>query len=574
MIDEMKKHFLKYAISVTILVIVFVFSFSYLRYVEHEGFNPTDEGVVLAQSWRIINGEIPHKDFISIRPAASGYLHAVNFIFPGPLVTNARWFVLGQFFLIALILSGFVFNILSKKYGKPKLSIFLSLLVAGFTLTTLNYNLYSWTTIDAIFWSVLAIPFILTSKKTWHIILGLIFLSFAALSRQTFVLVAAAGFLYILISFKKNFRKSIPIILAGAIPFFAYLILLVANSSTADFLQQMTGRTEFFETAILQFAKRFAFGLSTPLNLICLIVSGILFINRKKDFPKIFFEKGFHAIIAVIYGTFAIYHAIIYFNSTQDILSLPFELFFMLLFLSILHWVILPKSKELRNISIAVLFISWASAISLGDNTPVFATGILFILIMALSADIFLNKSTKISPFIRNQFLYIPLSLIIIVLGYFSQEKYNYRDNSAVELVNGLDNACLEFGKIKTNPAMINYYCSLNDIFQNLPDAINNTIVFPNNAMFYPIMQSKNPISLDWLSANEYIGQEDRMKTDLEKLKRRDLIYFIVDKNDLRKISDNNTIVIYTNDLVYNFIINNCEKINSDNEFFTVYKLE
>lgn len=571
----MKKQILKYHIPVIILVIIFAVSFSMLNYVGNEGFNPTDEGVVLAQSWRIINGEVPHKDFISIRPAASGYLHAVNFIFPGPLVTNARWFVLFQFFLIALVMSGFVFKILSEKYKNPKPAMFLALLTAGFTLTTLNYNLYSWTTIDTVFWSVLAMPLILKSKKTWYNVTGLIFLSFAALSRQTFVLVAAAGFVYVFLSYKKDLRKSIPVILAGASPFFAYLILLIANSATGDFLQQMTGRTEFFETAIVQFVKRFATGLSTPLNIVCFIVSVVIFLNRKHDIRRVFFEKGFHAIIAVIYSVFAVFHSIRYFNAPRlNISTLPFELFFMLLFLSILHWVILPQSKELRKISIAVLFISWVSAISLGDNTPVFATGILFIMIMSLSADIFLFQPTKISAIMKNQLLAVSVSLFLVVSGYFSQERLNYRDSSSKKLVNGLKSASVEFGSIRTNPAMVEYYSELREILDTLPDANNNTIVFPHNAMFYPVMKTRNPMSLDWLIENEYVGQEERIKSDLKNLKQRDLTYFIVDRKDIRVICDLVTLRFYKDDPVYNFIINNCVELNSEYEFFAVYRLK
>jgi len=29
------------------------------------GFNPTDQGFILAQSWRLLHGEIPHADIVS-----------------------------------------------------------------------------------------------------------------------------------------------------------------------------------------------------------------------------------------------------------------------------------------------------------------------------------------------------------------------------------------------------------------------------------------------------------------------------------------------------------------------------
>ena len=39
------------------------------------GFNPTDDGFTLAYSRRLLDGQIPHKDFIIIRPILSPLLH-------------------------------------------------------------------------------------------------------------------------------------------------------------------------------------------------------------------------------------------------------------------------------------------------------------------------------------------------------------------------------------------------------------------------------------------------------------------------------------------------------------------
>jgi hypothetical protein len=68
----------------------------------------------------------------------------------------------------------------------------------------------------------------------------------------------------------------------------------------------MTGRTEFFETAILQFIKKFVLGFATPLNILCFFVAILLFFKRKSDLPQKFVSKGYNKIIAFIYICFAI----------------------------------------------------------------------------------------------------------------------------------------------------------------------------------------------------------------------------------------------------------------------------
>ena len=47
------------------------------------GFNPTDDGFVLAYARRILEGQVPHRDFIAIHLAGSGYLHAPFVAFGG-----------------------------------------------------------------------------------------------------------------------------------------------------------------------------------------------------------------------------------------------------------------------------------------------------------------------------------------------------------------------------------------------------------------------------------------------------------------------------------------------------------
>jgi len=86
-----------------LLLVCIIIVFYAINYIGYEGFNPSDHGVVLAQSFRILNGEIFHKDFISIRPVFSGILHVIHFYSPLPLETSARWFVLFEFIIISFV---------------------------------------------------------------------------------------------------------------------------------------------------------------------------------------------------------------------------------------------------------------------------------------------------------------------------------------------------------------------------------------------------------------------------------------------------------------------------------------
>ncbi|MBN1406002.1 MAG: hypothetical protein JW946_05730, partial [Candidatus Omnitrophica bacterium] len=65
--------------GICILFLIVVPAAAHLLF-SYMGFNLTDDGVLLAGCRRILEGEIPHRDFISIRPAGSYILH-LPFVF-------------------------------------------------------------------------------------------------------------------------------------------------------------------------------------------------------------------------------------------------------------------------------------------------------------------------------------------------------------------------------------------------------------------------------------------------------------------------------------------------------------
>src|SRR5205823_6618447 len=61
------------------------------------GFYPTDEGLLQAYTYRILHGQVPHRDFISPRPLGSALLHIVDFAVPGPLFEVSRVIALCEY---------------------------------------------------------------------------------------------------------------------------------------------------------------------------------------------------------------------------------------------------------------------------------------------------------------------------------------------------------------------------------------------------------------------------------------------------------------------------------------------
>src|SRR6185312_11855792 len=74
------------------------------------GANTMDGGLILAQSYRILHGQVPHLDFLTPRPAGSAYLHLVDFLLPLPLVLASRLVAVCEFAASALFFGLLVYR--------------------------------------------------------------------------------------------------------------------------------------------------------------------------------------------------------------------------------------------------------------------------------------------------------------------------------------------------------------------------------------------------------------------------------------------------------------------------------
>jgi hypothetical protein len=575
----MKRPSLKYFIASFISLLVIICINILVDYVGNEGFNPSDEGVIIAQSYRIVNGEVPHKDFVSIRPAGSGILHTIHFLSPFSLIQSMRWLVIIQFFSIALIMAVVLKILLEEDLGlKMSLIQFIIVLILAYTLNVLDYNLFLWTTIDALMLSVVAFIFLIALPNQTYIfqVIALFLISWAVLCRQTFILPAMALFLSVFINNIKQHRffRGVSLMMIGLSPIIAYVFWLFIKGGFGDFISQMTGRTELFETGVIQYLKYFLKSYSLPLHL---LVFGLFIANtleRKSNtrLKILLSSKSYYLSILIMLYMFVIifYH---FLDGNQNIYFLPFELFWLCLDMFLLSWISVKISQKTFHTVLFVLFISWTSSISLGDNSPVFASGLLSVMILYLS--MLINRVQVLKD--RDESVRLLAFGFVLVLGVFissfvGQRMWNYRDLPSKELTFNLSEVHPNFYKIKTNEITGKYYLELKQIFESLPDAKNKTIVLPNNAIFYPIFDSKNPLPLDWMQPAEYIGQEARIFNAVLTLCKTPGYYFIVDKIESKNMAFEIEPLHYGSYDYFSIIFDKCEEINIDSDFFVVYK--
>ena len=221
-------------VSVMFLIVVPIiahFLFSKL------GFNPTDDGFTLAYSRRIIEGQIPHRDFIIIRPFLSPLLH-LPFVLWGGNYTYllSRFFVWFQFTCMAWAGVYIIQKGLRLSFGNlEKICIALiSLVVSAHTFPTM-----AWHTIDGLFFTTIGIALCFSEKQHAKLI-GYFLIGMAYLCKQSFIFMAP--FSIIILGDWRKIKYWLAILMPGIL----YIAFLLLTGAFQDAILQLTSQSDLF----------------------------------------------------------------------------------------------------------------------------------------------------------------------------------------------------------------------------------------------------------------------------------------------------------------------------------------
>ena len=186
------------------------------------GFNPTDDGFILGQAWRVLQGEIPHTDFTSPRPVGSALLHLPEALAPFGMLAISRLVVTLQLLWIATAAVEFVTR---TRWSPTALQKFLLIAIA-FIVNICLWPIMAWHTIDGLFIGITAL-WLTTHQSTsrhqersqWILVWTLA--GIAPLMKQGFILVPVL--VALVVAVKKRHSAWLLSPLAAA-PGFLYLV--------------------------------------------------------------------------------------------------------------------------------------------------------------------------------------------------------------------------------------------------------------------------------------------------------------------------------------------------------------
>ena len=530
-----------------LIAIVFVVATSLTAHLMFSrfGFNPTDDGYHLAGARRIVDGQIPHRDFVTIRPPLTFYLHAPVVAWGGEhTLMISRYVVWAEISITVLAWLMIANKSLRLDLFKSLSGVFFFFLAGSlaFIYNSHNFPIMAWNTIDAILFSSLGIWLIVDAKSKRTRVLGYMLVGATPLFRQSFVFFPMATFL--ILFKKKHFIES----LSMAVPGLLYIGFLLITQALSPAITQLVSYSEFSFSYLLD--ARFTYPL----------LAGIFigWLSRSKNnavqalsiiFAILFFTKVSSSLRAagIFIGQYSYYLQ----SFGLGWLMTTYSSF--------------KSRRAVITLILLTLALSITSSISLGYRSVALASGTMTIGVLAmLYSKIHQNRLLLILSF--------PLFIILFLNStgdyIFSRTNGVYRDKTAPFLTYDLGPALPGATGILTNKLTHDYLMDL----QKITESVDRTyMIMPDNAIHWMSSQQPNPLSIDWPQSTELTNPMvmSRVKNELlDHLDRGGVV--IVQKVSASTLS-NGAIELPKNQYsLVNYTKNNYQKI-SESEFFEVY---
>ncbi len=465
------------------------------------GFNPTDDGFVLAASRRLLDGEVPHRDFISIRPAGSPLLHAPEVLFGG---AATFWIARGLVWLeIAWI--AWAWTQLARSLPGRRASTLAAFSGAAiaFVLTSHTFPVMPWHTTDGL--ALVSAGLLLArSSLPPTRLAGYALLGASALCKQNFV-VAVPLAMAILGDWRRWSCWA-----AALAPLLLYGGFLLTMRAGAPALAQMGSQSDFVTSGVLPFVSNlwFVVGLGTGLLALGLGLTGL------RGRPLRARAAWMSGAVVVAVGMLG---AGLTVDRGRGLYSDggSFLLFGMALGALASCAATLGARDPCTRLGALAVSIAWAASVSVGYRTPALASAPLAIfLIASASAPFRRAEPSRRATFPAVTFALVALALVSV--WFVARLRFVYRDRPAWELTRRLDDVLPGGRFLRTNENTFELMADLERAIQltrGRPFAI-----VADFAAYWVKAPRRNPLPIDWPQTTELNRPElmDRVTRALE----------------------------------------------------------
>lgn len=486
------------------------------------GFNPTDEGFILHISNCILHGQIPHVDFVSIRPIGSSILHIPELFFNNHLYLFTRFI----FWLEQMLIAIFWYEFLKRQLKFENNYIIKYCIIILIYIFNIHYfPAMAIHTVDAILCSVFGL-FIISLDKNYSL-LGYLFIGYATLCKQNFLLLIP---ITIFLFGNKNYILKL---VFSMLPICIYLLVLFVNDGLDDFYNQINSHVNLFEVGVFSYLKNYT-----------IYIAAVAYLIGKNENNK-------HILIII----FIILIYIILLTTEHYTGKYSFLVFGVLFIELISNRNDLKKGKVIFT----TMLIAWSVSISIGYHTPALFVGSCIATIFALHYNI-LHKHINIVLF---------LCLISITSFIYVRYYIIYREKSVTEINYKLDTIVDGANGIYTNN---NTYQVLSELKQ-LKQQYNNLEIVPDFTACNINHAYQSAIKINWANKTETTNPKVIEMLTNKIMQEEKQIIFAIPKYQTAWLADGFVPQIDEGKQypLVAFILNNFEKIE-EKRYFILYQ--
>jgi hypothetical protein len=473
------------------------------------GFAILDEGMIASYSRRLLNGEVPHRDIVSVRPLGSAVIHIVDLAIPLPLFTTIRLMGLTEVIAYSLLFGTFLF-----RRDPLRWTLTESLAVTAAALVNLHtFPLMTWYTIDGLLFTALGLVLAQAaagSGSRRQELAAMLCLGVAAAVKQSFIPAALLGVAVLWSGpIRDGIRPALRHLLIAAIPGLVYFGVLASFGALPDALKQLTAGRPVYGRALFEGIglitapadRRAAFTGHFPFEAV-LVVGAFLLAARFAPRPRFVHDALRVAVVAAV--TYVALAGDLGYTDSWSI-----ELTWALAAVVVLSSVV---RREWSWVGIAVLAIAWMTMLSWGHEVPALIGGTIALCAVALALGDVRALPTGAGS------VAVAAVVLAVVAGVFvhARRAAPYYDRPASQLTFDLGRVDHDFAGIKTNAATGAYVEDSARCIRRYPAKW--VAILPDNAGLYAAFALDNPFPLDWIIRGDYAGQTQKIIRAAERL--------------------------------------------------------
>lgn len=331
------------------------------------GFNPTDDGFILAYARRVLEGEVPHRDFISVRPAGSALLHA-----PVVALGGDHAFLLSRYVaLVEMAVVALAWVVVLRRLSGLRLPPVqeAGLALVAFALNLHTFPLMAWHTLDGLLFLGVGLALALDPRRGPKLA-GYALLGAAALFKQNFLLALPAALVLL-----GDWRRPLAWV-AGLAPGAAYgAALLALGALDEGLLQTRSLAGELFRVG----AAPYLLTSAVPWGLLLALAALALAAGRGAPFRAPLSDRaqrlaGVALLLLLVAGATALL------PTARFPLVAAFALFGATV--GAAAWAYALGRRRLAVLALLAALAAWSASLSFGYNTPALGAGTLAVVLL------------------------------------------------------------------------------------------------------------------------------------------------------------------------------------------------